>query len=241
MKITLVALATMATLFFYLARAPDFLDHVQLESFGDLPLREDEVRPFVIPKMIPLSEQEELRDRLSRARWSDQAPGFAIAGHPYGTSLDAAASLASHWASSFDWEESETVQKLQALSHFETSIGGMRIHFIHQLAEVPEHNRSPCGRRIIRLPLLLLHGWPGSVLEFVDALPLLTRPQCFEGASSVTGACVVFDVVAPSLPGFGWSSAPGRPGLDALAAARVFIELMTRSLGYGQFYVQGVS
>lgn len=225
---------------------PAFDEEVPLEAWGPLPLDDTDVRPFQIPTPLP-KDVEDLRVQLNATRWLDQAPAFALeSAHekpPYGVSTSAAQDLAVAWAS-FDWDTSPTVAKLKSLDHFETSIGGLRMHFVRAAAQIHSSGRSPCGRHVVRLPLLLLHGWPGSVLEFTEAIPRLIVPQCLE-VGGAGGVCFVFDVVAPSLPGYGWSDGAAKPigseggELDVLGVGRIMLELMRR-LGYGErFWIQG--
>lgn len=124
------------------------------------------------------------------------------------------------WKTKYNWKERE--QFLNKFPQFTTSIQGLNIHFIHVKPAKVENVKV--------LPLLLLHGWPGSVREFYEILPILTTP--------VKGREFVFEVIAPSLPGYGFSEAPVRPGLGAAEAAIVFKNLMQR-LGYEKYYLQG--
>jgi microsomal epoxide hydrolase len=123
-----------------------------------------------------------------------------------------------------------------------STIRGLMIGYIHQQPQPPQGDAVDPSCVV---PLLLLHGWPGSVLEFLDIIPLLTSPTGRRGvvdsvpsASHCPSSSLVFAVVAPSLPGYGLSDAPEAPGFDPVAAAEVFLELMTKTLGYGRFLVQ---
>ena len=159
----------------------------------------------------------DLRDRLGRTRFPDAAPGEPWA---YGSSVDYLRSLVTYWRDGFDWRAAEA--RLNAYPQFKIAKDDIDLHFLH----VPGKGPNPA-------PLLLLHGWPGSVFEFVDFIPRLTDPAAFGGDPADA-----FTVVAPSLPGYGLSFRPGqaRYGVEEIAACMV--ELM-RSLGHDRFAVQG--
>src|SRR3954470_1521823 len=162
----------------------------------------------------------DLRDRLARTRLPDQAP-IPPGGDPwsYGTSAAYLADLVAHWRDGFDWRAQEAV--LNAFPQYKVPLHGIDLHFLH----VPGQGPDP-------LPLLLSHGWPGSVLEFLDLIPRLTDPARFGGDPADA-----FTVVAPSLPGYGLSFAPGhRFGAEAIADC--LADLMT-VLGYRRFAAQG--
>lgn len=170
------------------------------------------IEPFVPP--FSASDVEELRGRLGRVRWPQDTgvlPG-----------VDAAflQDLCAYWAGAFDWERQ--VAWLREFPHFLYSAGEERIHFIHVRGAGP----SP-------MPLVLTHGWPGSFVEMLELIPLLTDPARFGG-----DAADAFDVVVPSLPGFGYSSAPRSPGMNAARVADIWADLMT-ALGYARFGAQG--
>ena len=160
----------------------------------------------------------DLRDRLARTRFPDAAPGEPWA---YGTSVDYLRDLVAYWRDGFDWRAAEA--KLNAYPQFKQVRDDIDLHFLH----VPGKGPKPT-------PLLLMHGWPGSVFEFVDFIPRLTDPAAFGGDPADS-----FTVVAPSLPGYGLSFRPGqkRYGVEEIAALTV--ELMSGTLGYPRFAVQG--
>ena len=160
----------------------------------------------------------ELKDRLSRTRWPDQAPGEPWA---YGTNVAYMRELADDWRTSFDWRAQEAA--LNAFPQFVLPLDGGRQHFLH----VPGQGPSPT-------PLLLMHGWPGSVFEFIDIIPRLTDPASFGGDPADA-----FTVVAPSLPGYGLSFEPGQKRFGVSAIADTMHRLMTEVLGYTRFAVQG--
>jgi microsomal epoxide hydrolase len=157
---------------------------------------------------IPAAALDDLRGRLARTRFPDEPP---LAPWSTGTSLHYLTHLVSYWKSDFDWRAQEA--RLNAFPQFKAAIGGIDLHFIH----APGRCKDP-------IPLLLLHGWPGSIFEFCAILPLLTER---------------FTVVAPSLPGFTLSFRPGQPRFGTEEMADLFAELMSEVLGYRRFAVQG--
>ena len=151
---------------------------------------------------------EDLRARLARTRWPDEPP---LPPWSTGTSLEYMKELVAYWRQDFDWRAAEA--RLNAFPQFKVRLHGIDLHYLH----VP-------GRRADALPLLLSHGWPGSVFEFLRLIPLLQEH---------------FTVVAPSLPGYGLSFAPGQPRFGVQDMAEAFHELMTRVLGYRRYGCQG--
>ncbi|MFC4312642.1 epoxide hydrolase family protein [Steroidobacter flavus] len=165
---------------------------------------------------------EDLRDlkaRLARPRWPDQPA--AASGWRQGTDLSYIRELAAHWRDRYDWRRRE--QALNGLPNYSASLDGIDLHFIHQ----PGVGRSP-------LPLLLLHGWPSSFIEFERVLPLLTDPARF-GADPDDS----FSVVVPSLPGYGLSFRPNQPRFDIAQIAATLTKLMRETLGYRRFGAHG--
>ena len=159
----------------------------------------------------------DLHTRLSRTRWTDSVdPGE----WDHGTSVAYLRTLVDYWLTTFDWRARE--REINALPQFELSMDGSTVHFLHF--------RGSGDRRI---PLIVTHGWPGSFFEMVKLAPLLCRRQ-----RNVNGQTWSFDVVVPSIPGFGFSSRPTAPGLNAWKTADVWAALMTR-LGYERFVAQG--
>jgi microsomal epoxide hydrolase len=165
----------------------------------------DEITPFRID--VPEADLEDLRDRLGRTRWPDQIPG---SGWDYGTDRAYLQDLCEYWRTTFDWRAQEA--RFNRWPHFLTEIDGQQIHFIHARSDNPD-----------ALPLLMSHGWPGSVSEFLDVIEPL-RAQ--------------FHVVVPSLPGYGWSGPTVEPGWDVQRVAEAWATLMAR-LGYDKYGVQG--
>jgi microsomal epoxide hydrolase len=160
----------------------------------------------------------DLQARLERVRWPDQAPG---APWQYGADLTYLRSLVTHWREKYDWRAQEA--QLNRWRQFTVPIGGIELHFIHEPGVGPRP-----------LPLLLSHGWPGSIVEFQRVLPLLTDPGRFGGDPADA-----FTVVAPSLPGYTLSFRPDQPRFGAVEMADLFATLMTDVLGYGRFAAQG--
>ncbi len=150
---------------------------------------------------------EDLRGRLAATRFPDQIEGT---GWEYGTPIHYVRELVEYWREGYDWRAQEA--RLNQFDHFRTSIDGQSIHFIHARSS-----------REDAFPLLLIHGWPGSIVEFLDVIPKLTDD---------------FHVVAPSLPGYGFSEPTRTPGWDPTRIARAFMELMA-GLGYDRYGAQG--
>ena len=174
-----------------------------------------EIRPFRIE--VPQPELDDLRDRLDRTRWPGEIPGIGWTG---GVPLDYLKDLADYWANGFDWRRQEA--RLNELPQFTTSIDGQNVHFLHVRSPEPG-----------ALPLIICHGYPGSVVEFMNIIGPLTDPASYGGE-----AADAFHVVAPSLPGFGFSTPVRESGWEMARTARAFAELMDR-LGYERYGAQG--
>jgi epoxide hydrolase len=174
-----------------------------------------EVRSFRIE--VPQADIEDLRDRLSRTRWPDELPG---AGWDYGVPLEYIQHLADYWRTSYDWRTHE--DRLNAFPQFTTTIDGQKIHFLHV--------RSPESDA---LPLVLTHGWPGSIAEFVNVIGPLTDPRAHGG-----NAADAFHLVIPSIPGFGFSGPTREQGWNVGRVAKAWAELMRR-LDYERYGAQG--
>lgn len=173
----------------------------------------------VEPFSLPYSEaaMEDLRLRLARTRWPDAAPA---PGWEYGADLHYMQQLCTYWKDQFDWKAQ--LEKLSAFHHYRCTVDGIGIHFIH------ERGRGPAP-----IPLILTHGWPGSFLEMLRMIPLLTDPASHGGDPKIS-----FDVVVPSLPGFGFSDRPRQPGMNTWRIAELWVKLMA-ALGYDRFAAQG--
>jgi pimeloyl-ACP methyl ester carboxylesterase len=175
-----------------------------------------DVRAFALE--VPDKAITDLRERLARTRFPDQAQGAAWA---YGTDVAYMREFVSHWRDGFDWRAQEA--RLNAFPQYRVPLHDIDVHFLH----VPGNGPNPC-------PLLLSHGWPGSVFEFLDLIPRLTDPARFGG-----DAADAFTVVAPSLPGYGLSFTPGQPRFSVEAIVDCLADLMTDVLGYKRFGAQG--
>jgi epoxide hydrolase len=174
-----------------------------------------EILPFRIE--IPQADLDDLIDRLGRTRWPNELPGV---GWSRGVPLGYLKDLAGYWRSGYDWREHEA--ELNEFPQYKTEIEGQNIHFLHVRSPEPE-----------AFPLILSHGWPGSVVEFLDVIGPLTDPKAHGG-----DAADAFHLVIPSLPGFGFSGPTHEPGWDSNRMARAFAELMSR-LGYERYGAQG--
>ena len=173
------------------------------------------VRPFRLS--VPQSDLDDLYDRLDRTRWPAELPG---AGWEYGVPTGYLKELADHWRHRYDWRAAEA--ELNRWPQFTTTIDGAHVHFVH--ARSPEPNA---------VPLVLTHGWPGSIVEFLDLIGPLTDPVAHGGE-----AADAFHVVLPGIPGFGLSGPTTEPGWEAGRVADAWAELMRR-LGYERFGAQG--
>jgi pimeloyl-ACP methyl ester carboxylesterase len=173
------------------------------------------VRPFQVK--VPDADLAELRLRIRATRWPDRE---TVADASQGVQLRTMQALARYWAGDYDWRRCEA--RLNALPQFMTEIFGLDVHFIHV--------RS---RHANALPLIVTHGWPGSIIEQLKIVAPLTDPEAHGGRASDA-----FHLVIPSLPGYGFSDKPTTTGWDPVRIARAWIVLMKR-LGYGQFVAQG--
>ena len=174
-----------------------------------------EIKPFRIE--VPRADLDDLRERLERTRWPDELPGV---GWSRGVPLDYLKGLAHYWKDGFDWSGQEA--KLNELPQFTTEIDGQNVHFLHVRSPEPD-----------ALPLIICHGYPSSVVEFLDIVGPLTDPVSHGGV-----AADAFHVVAPSIPGFGFSTPVREAGWEMARTARAFAELMDR-LGYERYGAQG--
>src|SRR6202046_1842611 len=166
------------------------------------------VRPFTVA--VADSEVEDLKQRLARTRWPNPE---TVPDWSQGVRLENAKSLISYWEREYDWRRFES--ELNRFPHFLTAIDGLDIHFIHVKSKNPN-----------AMPLILTHGWPGSIVEFLKLIGPLTDPVVFGGNVEDS-----FDVVVPSLPGFGFSEKPTEAGWTVSRIATAWVELMKR-LGY---------
>ena len=161
---------------------------------------------------------DDLRTRLHRTRWPKWP---AVEPWSEGADQNYLAELVVRWVDGFDWRQQEA--RLNRHPQFRAEIDGLGVHFIH------ERGRGPNP-----LPLVITHGWPGSVLEMLDLIPRLTDPAAHGGDPRDS-----FDVVVPSLPGYGFSDSPRQPGMDPRGVASLWLRLMTDGLSYERFGAQG--
>ncbi|NXS08846.1 HYEP hydrolase, partial [Neodrepanis coruscans] len=190
---------------------------------GERPLkgREDRsIHPFKIETSD--KEIEDLHRRLDQFRYTPHVEGAAF---HYGFNSSYLQKVVAYWRNQFDWRKQ--VEVLNKYPHYHTTIEGIDIHFIHVKPPYVPHGQA------VR-PLLMVHGWPGSFYEFYKIIPLLTEPA----RHGLTEDDVVFEVICPSIPGYGFSEAPHLEGFDSIAAARIFHKLMSR-LGFREYYLQG--
>ncbi len=174
----------------------------------------DDIRPFELA--IPESELEDLRRRLKATRWPDaETPDDWSQGIP----LSYMREVCAYWANDYDWRPCESL--LNGWEQFQTEIDGVDIHFLHVKSL---HANA--------MPLLITHGWPGSVLEFRHIIGPLTDPEAHGGKAEDA-----FHVIAPSLPGYGFSGKPTAPGWSVQKVATAWEQLMAR-LGYDHYVAQ---
>ena len=176
----------------------------------------DQAKAFTLE--IPHDAIDDLRERLARTRYPDQASGEPWA---YGTDVDWLRGLVDYWRDGFDWRVQET--RLNEFAQFKVPLHDIELHFLHVQGRGP----NPC-------PLLLSHGWPGSVFEFLELIARLTDPARFGGDPADS-----FTVVAPSLPGYGLSFTPGQKRFGIAQIGDCFADLMIDVLGYDRFAAQG--
>jgi pimeloyl-ACP methyl ester carboxylesterase len=175
----------------------------------------DAIRPFRVS--VPQEQLVDLRRRLAATRWPDKE---TVADQSQGAQLAKLQELVRYWGTDYDWRKVEA--KLNALPQFTTKIDGVDIHFIHVRSR---HQNA--------LPMIITHGWPGSVIELLKVIDPLTNPTVFGGRAEDA-----FDVVIPSLPGYGFSSKPTSTGWNPERIAQAWAELMRR-LGYARYVAQG--
>jgi epoxide hydrolase len=185
-----------------------------------------EIRPFRID--IPQTDLDDLHDRLARTRWANELPldasgpqaGPVPPGWEYGVPLDYVKNLVEYWRTGYDWRAWEA--KLNSYPQFTTTIDGQNIHFLHVRSPEPDAT-----------PLILTHGWPNTVVEYLGLIGPLTDPHANGGDPADA-----FDVVIPSLPGFAFSGPTTEAGWDARRTAKAWAELMRR-LGYDRYGAHG--
>ncbi|MDO7852087.1 epoxide hydrolase family protein [Hymenobacter convexus] len=174
------------------------------------------MQPFRID--VAQSVLDDLQTRLARTRWPDEIEG---AGWDYGTNRDYIQELTGYWQRGYDWRTQEAL--LNKFAHFRAEVDGTSLHFIQE----PGRGPSP-------MPLLLTHGWPDSFYRMHKLIPLLTDPASHGGRAEDA-----FTVVVPSIPGFGFSDKPTRPGCNPVRIAELFAQLMTETLGHARYGAHG--
>jgi pimeloyl-ACP methyl ester carboxylesterase len=175
----------------------------------------DEIRPFKVN--IPEEQLVDLRRRLAATKWPERE---TVTDASQGVQLATMRKLADYWAKDYDWRKTEA--KLNSYPQFVTNIDGLDIHFIHVKSKNPN-----------ALPVIITHGWPGSVIEQLKIIGPLTDPVKYGGKAEDA-----FDVVIPSLPGYGFSGKPTKPGWNPVSIAKAWATLMQR-LGYTKYVAQG--
>ncbi|XP_067048086.1 epoxide hydrolase 1-like [Acropora muricata] len=158
----------------------------------------------------------DLKERLSKTLFFENLEGIDW---EYGVNPEYMKDVVEYWKTKFDWRKQESI--LNTYPHYKTKISGLDIHFVHHKAELKEGQKE--------LAIMMVHGWPGSFYEFYPVIPKLISASTDKYA---------FSIICPSIPGYGLSEAPHKPGFDTFAAARVFAKLMDR-LGYPSYYLQG--
>jgi pimeloyl-ACP methyl ester carboxylesterase len=174
------------------------------------------IRTFKV-EPVPQAKLDELRRRINATQWPEKE---TVADNTQGVPLATMKKLAAYWGKDYDWRKVEA--RVSALPHFVTTIDGLDIHFIHVRSKEPN-----------ALPVIIWHGWPGSIIEQLKIIDPLTNPTAHGGT-----AADAFDVVIPSMPGYGYSGKPTATGWDPTHIARASAELMKR-LGYKRYVAQG--
>jgi pimeloyl-ACP methyl ester carboxylesterase len=198
------------------ALGSSFLLHTAAEAAASTSdLSGDAIVPFRVA--VPQARIDDLKRRLAATRWPERE---TVSDWSQGVPLDAAKRLVTYWHDRYDWRKFE--RKLNSYPQFRTQIDGLGIHFIHVKSK---HANA--------LPIILTHGWPGSVVEFLKIIGPLTDPTAYGGRAEDA-----FHVVIPSQPGFGWSDKPAETGWDVFRTAKAWSVLMSR-LGYTRWVAQG--
>ena len=180
----------------------------------ELTKNDQPIYPFKVS--IPDSELVDLKQRLDRFR---QCESFERTNFEYGMNSQTLNLVVDYWKKDFNWKKCERL--LNEYQHFKVKLEGIDVHYVHVQ---PENCTKPV------IPIMMLHGWPGSFFEFYKTFPLLMK------AGEESGVC--FEVIAPSIPGYGFSEAPHQPGFNVVSAARILVKLMKR-IGFERFIVYG--
>ncbi len=174
------------------------------------------IQPFQVN--VSQATLDDLRERLARTRWPDEVEGV---GWNYGTNLQYMKEFVDYWQHTYNWRKQEA--ELNTFAQFKAEIDGVKIHFIHERGKGPNPT-----------PIILLHGWPDSFYRMHKIIPLLTDPASYGGDPADS-----FDVIVPSLPGFGFSDRPRERGATSIRTAELLAQLMTDVLGYKRFAAAG--
>ena len=174
------------------------------------------MQPFKVE--VPETTLKDLRERLANTRWPDEIPD---SGWDYGANAAYIKQLVEYWRNQFNWRAQE--RAINAFAHFRVNVDGLGIHLIHERGKGP----NP-------LPIIITHGWPSSFFEMLKIIPLLTDPAS-HGGDPVDA----FDVIVPSMPGYGFSDRPRQRGIDPSKISDLWARLMTETLGYQRFAAQG--
>ena len=177
-----------------------------------LPVDSNKIEKFEIN--IDNKILDDLQNRLNKTRFTESI----VTNFEYGINSQTLKLIVNYWKNEYNWREHEKI--LNQFNHFKTEIEGIKIHFIHE---------KPRTKAVRIYPLLISHGWPGTFWEFYKFISYLTKPKDNH---------IAFEVIAPSLPGFAFSEAPHKPGLNAIDTARMYVTLMKR-LGHDKFFFHG--
>ncbi|CAH1242718.1 EPHX1 [Branchiostoma lanceolatum] len=169
---------------------------------------------------VPNASLVDLKNRLKNSHWFEALENVEF---QYGFRLNYMQDLVTYWNDKYDWKKQEAY--LNTFPHYKTNIEGIDVHFIRVKPKLKPGQTAK--------PLMIVHGWPGSVFEFYKMIPMLVDPTSHGGSEDD-----VFEVIAPSIPGYGFSEIPHKKGFDQIAAAQMFLKLMER-LGFEKFYLQG--
>ena len=214
--ICLVAAAALAASAAHKTNAPSTIKPTTVPVHGAEPgSRGEKIKTFRVH--FPYEALADLKHRIAATRWPDKE---VVTDQSQGVQLATVQKLARYWGTDYNWRKVEA--KLNALPQFTTEIDGVDIHFIHVRSKLPN-----------ALPVIVTHGWPGSIIEQMKIIDPLTNPTAHGGSASDA-----FDVVIPSLPGYGFSGKPNGTGWDPIRVARAWIVLMKR-LGYTRYVAQG--
>ena len=160
----------------------------------------------------------DLKQRLANTRWPGELENSFW---EYGTNLSYVKELCGYWLNEFDWRTQE--QRINCFSNYLASVSGLDVHFVHEKGKGPNS-----------IPLIITHGWPSTFAEMIDIIPMLTDPESYGGDPNDS-----FDVIVPSMPGYGFSEKPAAPGINPRVIAQMWVDLMTKTLGYKKFVAQG--